>query len=71
MDPKNVKHERKKLLRMSYLVQKGVLTVRKFYEGYDSWKAHAELGNSFKLLQRMDRYVKRLMGGINHAENQT
>ena len=71
IDPKNVKHERKKLLRMSHLVQKGVLTVRKFYEGYDSWKAQAELGNSFKLLQRMDRYVKRLMGGINHAENQT
>ena len=63
---KNVKHERKKLLRMSHLVQKGILSKRKFYDGYDSWKAHAKLGNSYKLLGQMDRYVRNLMEGISY-----
>ncbi len=64
IDPKNVKHERKKLVKMAHKVAKGEMTEEKFYECYSSWKAHAELGNSYKLLQRMDAFVKELMGGI-------
>lgn len=60
INPKNVKHERKKLVRMAHLVDKGLITREKFDECYDAWKAHAELGNSYKLLQRMDAYVKSL-----------
>ena len=61
IDPKNVKHERKKLVRMANLVKLGRMTKEKFYECYKAWKAHAMLGNSFLLLQRMDRFVKTLL----------
>lgn len=69
IDPKNVKHERKKLLRMAHLVAKREMTVRQFYDGYDSWKAHAELGNSSMLLGEMDRYVRTLMEDIRNDNN--
>jgi len=40
------------------------MTKEKFYECYTSWKAHAMLGNSYLLLQRMDQFVKELMEEI-------
>jgi len=63
IDPKNVKHERKKLYRMAQKVKHGEMTMEKFNECYSSWKAHASLGNSYLLLQRMDKYVKSLFKG--------
>ena len=54
INPKNVKHERKKLFRLSQLVKNGTITMDKFNECYNSWKAHARLGNSYKLLRKMD-----------------
>ena len=72
IDPKNVKHERKKLYRMAQLVKTGQKSKAKFYECYNAWKAHAELGNSYKLLQKMDAYVKDLMKGTEeNADHQT
>ena len=60
MDPKKVKHERKKLRRMAGLVKKGLKT-RKSVDGhYESWKVHASFGNSFKMLQNMDKFYKNL-----------
>lgn len=71
LNPKNVKHERKKLVRMSHLVQKGVITKAKYIECYKAWRAHAELGNSYKLLQRMDEYAKNLLKeDMNEVQNQ-
>ena len=68
IDPKNVKHERKKLYRMAQLVKSGAMTREKFNECYTSWKAHAKLGNSYKLFQRMDGYVKSLFMEVNNGE---
>ena len=61
--PENVKHERKKLYRMAEKVKKGEMTREKFNDCYGAWKAHAQQGNSFLLLQRMDAYVKSLFQG--------
>ena len=58
INPQNVKHERKKLYRMAQLVSKGVITEEKLYDCYTSWKAHAQQGNSWKLIQKMDKYLK-------------
>lgn len=55
-----VKRERRKLVRMSHLVQKGFMKKQKVDECYASWKAHASKGNSFKLIQRMDKFYKNL-----------
>ena len=60
IDPDNVKHERKKLFKMAQKVKKGEMTKEKFFQCYEAWKAHAELGNSYKLLKEMDKYVKSL-----------
>ena len=68
IDPKNVKHERKKLRKMSALVKAGKMTQGKFDECYCSWKAHANLGNSYLLLRRMDGYVKSLFTEVEANE---
>lgn len=61
--PQNVKHERKKLYRMAEKVKRGEITREKFNACYGAWKAHAELGNSYQLIQKMDAYVKSLFEG--------
>lgn len=71
IDPKNVKHERKKLRRMVALIAKGEMTRDKFDECYTSWKAHARLGNSYQLIQRMDKYVNSLFKELNYNANRS
>ena len=69
LDAKNVKHERKKLFKLAQKVKTGEITKAKFDECYESWKAHARLGNTYKLLVRMDAYVKSLFAEDNTDEN--
>lgn len=69
IDPANVKHERKKLFRMAQLVKRGEMTLAKYWECYNAWKAHANLGNSYKLLQRMDSYVRDLLMEAKHENS--
>lgn len=52
----NIKHERKKLLRMVNLAKEGKITRAKADECFKSWCANASKGNSYKLIQRMKRY---------------
>lgn len=52
----NVKHERRKLRKMVNLAKQGKITKSKVDECYQSWKANASKGNSYKLIQRMDKY---------------
>lgn len=59
----NVKHERKKLQRLVKLAKDGKVTKAKVDECYKSWKANASKGNSYKLLQRMDKYYNDLWKG--------
>ena len=47
----SVKHERNKLYRLVNKSDK-----EKADECYQSWKAHAERGNCFKLFKRLDNY---------------
>lgn len=56
----NKRAAKKKFRKMVALVKKGVLTREKFYESYNSWKAHISHGNCVKLGLEMDRYVKEL-----------
>lgn len=55
-----VKHERKKLYRAVRKSKHGDLPKWKVDQMYDSWKAHARRGNSYKLLRRVDEYYKSL-----------
>lgn len=60
IDPKNVKMERKKLYRLVQRAKRGEIPKSKVDCCFESWIAHAENGNSFKLIQRMRRYYKSL-----------
>ncbi|HAN42663.1 MAG TPA: hypothetical protein DCP98_04465 [Sphaerochaeta sp.] len=60
INPESVKHERKKLFRLASLVNKGKLPKSKAIECYESWRAHADHGNSWRLLNRMDGYFESL-----------
>lgn len=58
--PKNVKQQRKKLYRLIKKSLRGEMPKSKVDESYAAWRNHASKGNSFKLLQRMDKYYKDL-----------
>lgn len=60
INPQNVKNERRKLKRMVKLSKAGKLPKEKVDECFQAWRAHAKIGNSFKLLQRMDSYYEEL-----------
>lgn len=60
IDAKNVKEERRKLRRMVRKAKRGKITKAKVDESYNAWRNHASKGNSFQLLQRMDKFYKEL-----------
>lgn len=59
----NVKHERKKLARMTKKASRGDIVPSKIDECYDSWKNNAKNGNSYNLIRRTDKYLKALRNG--------
>lgn len=63
IDPKNVKAERKKLARLVAKSRAGELDPERVHASYKGWRAHAEKGNTWKLLHRMDAYYKSLWEG--------
>ena len=67
----NIKHERKKLRKLVNLAKKGERTREKVDECYNSWKNHASKGNSYKLLQRMDRYYESLWKEVDLGDQRT
>ena len=60
--PSNVKRERRKLRRLVAKSIRGDITRDKVDESYAAWRNHASKGNSYRLLQRMDKYYKELWG---------
>lgn len=52
----NVKSERKKLRRLVAKCKRGEIPRASVDESYRDWRNHASKGNSYKLLQRMDKY---------------
>ena len=52
----NISKRKRKIKKHKDLVYEGKMTREKADESYASWKAHAEHGNSFKTIQRMDKY---------------
>lgn len=60
VDPKKVKERRRIMKKMVRKAKRGEMMKEKVDESYRSWRNHASKGNSFKLIQRMDRYYKSL-----------
>lgn len=60
LDPDRVRAERKKLFRLVRLAKEGKITKAKVEQCYQSWREHASKGNSWHLLQKMDKYYRDL-----------
>ncbi len=69
LNPINIKRERKKLYRLVRLCERGKITKKKLYECYNSWKSYTGKSNSYKLITRMDNYVKGLWRDNNASIN--
>lgn len=59
-DPKKIKHERKKVMRMMALYDKGKLTKRDIDAHWKAWKASVRYGNSHNLLYKLNRWYESL-----------
>lgn len=59
-DPKKVKHERKKIVRMVALAEKGRLTKRDVDRHFRSWKSSVRYGNSHNLMHRLNQWYESL-----------
>lgn len=56
----NIKKRKRKLRQHKNLVDRGLMTKAKADECYRSWKAHANNGHSYNLIQNMDKYYESL-----------
>lgn len=56
----SVKRERRKLRKLVRLAKKGKLTREKVDQCYESYKAHARRGNTWKMLCRLDEFYENL-----------
>ena len=59
--PKKVAHERRKLKRLAERHRKGIMTREDVDRCFISWKAHAQKGDEYFLVCRMETYYKKLM----------
>lgn len=60
IDPKKVKHERKKLYRMVSQAKKGLKTREQIDEHFRDWMEHVSYGDTYKVRKRMEEYYAKL-----------
>lgn len=58
--PEKVSHERRKLRKLVERAKSGLLTREQVDECFKSWKAHAEQGDTYNLVNRMYKYYQEL-----------
>ena len=59
----NKRNAQKKYIRMAKLVVDGKLSMDKFNASYGAWKNHISNGNCYKLGQRMDEKIEKILKG--------
>ena len=67
LNPDSVKHERRTLVRMVNKSKRGELDEKKIDEHHASWENNADKGNSYKMKQRTNKYLKNLRKGEDHG----
>lgn len=58
--PAKISHERRKLRKLVERAKAGLLTREQVDECFKSWKAHAEQGDTYNLVNRMYKYYQEL-----------
>lgn len=69
LNSENVKHEKKKLYRQAQLLKKDEITQDKIDDCFESWANNASKGNSYKLVKRTQKYLKKVEEST-HEDNQ-
>lgn len=65
---KSKSHQRQKMRKMKRKVENGEMAYKDAKESYQSWKAHADRGNTYYVLQEMDCYFYGLF--INYLSDE-
>lgn len=60
----NIKNERRKIRRMIKRIELGLMTIDKFEECYQSWRAFLKNSNSRGKMLKMDKYKRRMIYGF-------
>lgn len=58
--PKNIKREKRKITKLAKLVKAGKISIAKFDECYQCWRAHAKKSDSRYSIRKLDKYQKQL-----------
>lgn len=58
--PEKISHERRKLRKLVERAKAGHLTREQVDECFKSWKAHAEQGDTYNLVNKMYEYYQEL-----------
>lgn len=56
IESKNISHERRKLKKLFYRVEQGYMTLEDVECCFVSWKAHAQRGNTYNAIKRIEDY---------------
>lgn len=64
----NIRHERRKLRKMVAKCKRGEMSKEKVDESFNCWKNHASNGNSYKLIQKMNKYYASLWREDNDSK---
>lgn len=63
LDKDNIKKRRRKIKRHKGLLDKGEMTEEQIEQSFEGWKAHAEKGDNYKLIKKMDSFYRLTMRG--------
>lgn len=69
LNPKNIKHAQKRLRSMVAKAKRGEISKEVVDNSFQCWANHASKGNSYLLLQRMNKFYKELWkNGISNSD---
>lgn len=57
---KSIVHHKQKLKKMAKLMERGECTLKACYEAHNGWKAHAQRGDTYYLVRKMDALFNEL-----------
>lgn len=60
LDKTKIIHERRKLKKMVKLCKEGRMPKESLDDSFNSWIAHAKIGNDYAIIQKMERYYRNL-----------
>lgn len=65
LDKAKIIHERRKLKKMVRLCKAGRLAKESIDDSFNSWRAHAKVGNNYAIIQKMEKYYRSLWRNQN------